>query len=190
MSFRLIVKEQELYEMYGEVIAVTTPSGTTTNIIEKDIIAKIELLGVLASDLITDKLKISGTTHDFVIVESDELYTVSGMTVEEAKKFFEIKYTFDGTDYFTIDKFTKKLNDLRGLALNNVDLSKFEVRYEFTMLGLDKYYSLEIFNDPEASPANTIKQLNTLEIIKSIDVTQEIASIEKIELTGTTEELT
>jgi hypothetical protein len=185
-----MVLEPNLYEIHGATVAATTPVGTETNIIEKDIIAKIELLNVVASDLITEKLTISGTTHDFVITEADELYTISGMTLVEAKKYFEIKYTYDNTDYFTKSEFTKKLNDLRGLALNSIDLSLFKARYEFTEAGLAKYYSIEIFNDPEASPENTIKALNTLEIIKSIDVTKEIASIDSIELTGTTEALT
>ena len=189
MSFRLIIEEPEFYEMYGNVIEVTDPVGTQTQIITKDIIAKIELVGVIASDLITDKLQVSGTTHDFIINESDELYTISGMSVLEAKKWFEIKYSFDGTTYLAKNEFTQTLNEMRGLTLNNLELANFKVRYEFTEAGLAKYYSLEVFNDPEASPTNTIKNLNTTNIIKSIDVTQEIASIANIELTGTTENL-
>ena len=190
MSFRLSVVDPSLYEMYGDVIEVTDPIGTKTQIVTKDIIAKIELIGVVASDLTTDKLQVSGTTHDFVITESDELYTISGMSVLEAKKWFEIKYSFDGTTYLVKNEFTKVLNEMRGLVLNNLELINFKVRYEFTDLGLAKYYSPEIFNDSEALPTNTIKDLNTTNITKSIDVTQEIASIANIELTGTTENLT
>ncbi|MDK2819750.1 MAG: hypothetical protein KFW07_02845, partial [Mycoplasmataceae bacterium] len=187
IQFRLSVIDPVLYEIYGtDVIETTTPIGTTTKAIIKDIISKIELTGVVASDLITDKIKVTGSTFNLNITEADELYTVSGMSVAEAKTFFEIKYSFDGLTYFNKDEFIVALSALRTTDLNNLNLNDFKVRYEFTLLGSAKYYSLEVFGDPEAVNANVIKDLNTTSVIKTIDLNEYIANVANVKLSNST----
>jgi hypothetical protein len=185
MSFRLSVVNND-YEIYGDTVIATDPTGTITEVVIKDVIAKIALTGVLAADLIDPtKLTVSGTTNKMVIVESDELYTVSGMTVVEAKKFFEIKYTFDGATYFNKEAFISALSGLRNNELNNLVLANFKVIYEFTDAGLAKYFSTEVFNDPDAVPANTLKELNVANVVKTLDLNAYIQNVAKVQLSGT-----
>jgi hypothetical protein len=157
-----------------------------TEMVIKDVIAKVELPGILAVNL-TDpaKLTVSGTTNNLVIVESDELYTATGMSLEEAKKFFEIKYSFDGTAYLNNAAFTSALNLLRADELNNLNLANFKVIYEFTDAGLAKYFSTEVFNDPDAVAANTIKELNVANVVKTLDLNAYIQNVAKVQLSGT-----
>jgi hypothetical protein len=106
MHFRLNIENLMNYEMYGTDVATTVPTGSSTNVTIKDVSAKVLLSGVVSSDLITDKLGVTGTTHDIIINEADELYTVSGLSIVEAKKIFEIKYSVDGIAYLNKDGFT------------------------------------------------------------------------------------
>jgi hypothetical protein len=186
MSYRLSVIDNVEYEIYGTTVATTTPSGTKTEIITKDIVAKIALTGVEAINLVDPtKLVVAGSTNSITITEADELYTISGMSLEEAKTFFVIKYSFDGTNYSEKANFELLLSGLRSTELNNLDLATFKVRYEFTEAGLAKYYSPEIFNDPEANP-NTIKDLDTTNVIKTLDLNDYVNAAAVVKLSGTT----
>jgi hypothetical protein len=119
--------------------------------------------------LATDLIKISGTTHQLTIVESDQLYTSSGLPLAEAKTFLEIQYSFNGVDFFTRELFIDALNKLRTTELNNLNFGAFRVKYMFTDLGLTKYYSPQIANDPEANEL-AVRTPITSGIVKTIDL--------------------
>ena len=190
MNFRLKVENDELYEIYSDDLEVgINPTGTETKIITKDIKAKKELKGILASSLISDKLTVSGTTHDLQIEEDPTLYTVSGLSVKEAKKYFEIKYTFDSTienNWFNVQSFMKKLNSFKNEELNKLELVNFKVRYEFTQLGKETYWSREVFGDPKALENYVTKTLNTSSVVKSIDLNEYISNVKNVILSGGT----
>jgi hypothetical protein len=190
MSYRLIVKDKEKHEMYGKdvkVAGVGEITGIETNVTVKDVIAKVKLNGILASNLGTDKIDVSGTTHNLIINESPELYTATGMSVEEAKKFFEIIYSFDGgTTFLTAPNFILELNKLRTKELNDLNFSNFKVAYKFTADGSAKYYSTEVSNDPDANPASTILVLETSKVTKTIDLNEYITKVGAVKLSGTT----
>ncbi|MGL6125263.1 MAG: leucine-rich repeat domain-containing protein [Metamycoplasmataceae bacterium] len=185
MQYRLSVVNEELFQIYGSVASGTTPPGIMTPIITKPIVAKKLLAGVMADDLTSAKLSVSGTTNNISIVEDPTLYTVSGMDITTAKTFFEIKYSYDGITFFSLNEFKRALSGLRSIDLNSLNLSNFRVRYEFTPLGQTDFYSPEVSNDLNASPSST-KTLNTTNITKTIDATSQIDDVNGIIITGST----
>ncbi|MGL5733099.1 MAG: leucine-rich repeat domain-containing protein [Metamycoplasmataceae bacterium] len=188
MQFRLSITDATLYQIYGAVEPSTTPPGINTPTITKDIRAKKALTGVLANDLNSDKLVVSGTTHAINITEDPTLYTVSGLSLEVAKTFFEIKYSYDGITYFILNDFINTLSAMRSTQLNSLIPSDFRVKYEFTALGLANYYSVQVANDPNALPT-AVKALDVRNITKTIDATSQINDISRIIITGSTENL-
>ncbi|MGL5617817.1 MAG: leucine-rich repeat domain-containing protein [Metamycoplasmataceae bacterium] len=188
MEFRLSVINDTLHQIYGAVEPSTTPPGIMTPTIVKDIRAKKALTGVVASDLNSNKLVVSGTTHDLSITEDPTLYTVSGLSVEVAKTFFEIQYSYDGVNYFILSDFINALSAMRSSQLNNLILNNFRVKYEFTVLGLANYYSVQVANDPNALPI-AIKTLDVTNVTKTIDVTSQINDVSRIMITGSTQNL-
>ncbi|MDK2819919.1 MAG: hypothetical protein KFW07_03720, partial [Mycoplasmataceae bacterium] len=190
MKFRLSVVDDTKYEIYGtDVIETTTPVGTMTKVIEKDIISKIGLVGVSASNLFAN-IKVTGSTFNLNIVEADELYTVSGMSVAEAKTFFEIKYSIGNDVYLNKTAFIDLLKASSGDSLNNLNIENFKVRYEFTEAGKLKYYSDQVFGDVDAVEANITKKLDMNLVIKTIDLNGYIANVANILLTGNTTDIT
>ncbi|MDK2819245.1 MAG: hypothetical protein KFW07_00255, partial [Mycoplasmataceae bacterium] len=132
------------------------------------------------------KIQVSGSTFNLNITEADELYTVSGMSVAEAKTFFEIKYSFDGLKYLNKDEFIVALSALRTSELNKLNLNDFKLRYEFTLLGSAKYWTPEVFGNADAVEANVTKTLNTTSVIKTIDLNEYIANVANVKLSNST----
>ncbi|MGL5205731.1 MAG: leucine-rich repeat protein [Metamycoplasmataceae bacterium] len=188
MEFRLSVVDATLHQIYGAVESSTTPPGIRTPVIIKDIRAKKELTGVRASDLTSNKLVVSGTTHALSITEDPTLYTVSGLSVAVAKTFFNIKYSYDGINYLVLSDFINALSSMRAIQLNSLILNNFKVKYEFTSLGLANYYSVEVANDPNALPS-AIKSLNVTNVTRTIDATSQINDVAQIIITGSTDNL-
>ena len=113
------------------------------------------------------------------------------MDITTAKTFFEIKYNFNNnnTGYLNASDFAKYLYTLTGTTgLNDLSLSQFKIRYEFTELGLKKFYSPEVANDPEAL-SNSTKSLNTKDVVKVVDLHEYILNIGQIKVSGDTTEL-
>ena len=192
MQFKLKVVDVTKYEMYSDDPKIIENNGETTAIVTKPIIAKKELVGIKANNLTDNKLlSISGTTHDFVIKEDPKLYTDSGLSIVDAKTFFEVKYTYNDQDWLNAKDFSIKLKSLRNDVLNSLDLNNFKVRYEFTDLGKKTYWSKEVFEGlPSGVSSNVIKTLDTKKIIKTLDVALQIEDIANVvKITGDTSSL-
>jgi hypothetical protein len=76
------------------------------------------------------------------------------------------------------------MKSLRGDALNNVDLSKFQLRYSFTDYGKENYFSTNVFGN--ADYVETIIHAHTSHVTKALDLTSFVEKASLVQAIGTT----